>query len=131
MHTNLVPNFTINATSELILSAGAFGTPNILLHSGIGDAAELAALGIESIVNNSHVGKNLQDHVLLTNVYSVNDSASFSLDEIQQNGTFRDELIAQWKIDHSGELSLIAASQLGWYRNAPNLTTIDGIPDPR
>jgi choline dehydrogenase len=45
----------------VILSAGAYGTPPILLRSGIGPAAELAALGIETVAD-LPVGKNLRDH---------------------------------------------------------------------
>ncbi|MEO8669231.1 MAG: GMC family oxidoreductase N-terminal domain-containing protein, partial [Bauldia sp.] len=52
------------ARGEVILAAGAFGSPKLLMLSGIGDAEDLAALGIEALVDLPGVGKNLQDHLL-------------------------------------------------------------------
>jgi choline dehydrogenase len=54
----------IGAGREVILSAGGFNTPKILMPSGIGDEAELAAFGIPLVVNAPEVGKNVQDHIL-------------------------------------------------------------------
>ena len=48
---------------ELLLSAGAIGSPKILMLSGIGPANELKWLGINSIIDSPYIGKNLQDHV--------------------------------------------------------------------
>jgi choline dehydrogenase len=50
---------------EAILSAGAVDSPAILLRSGIGPAAELRELGIDSVVDLPGVGRNLHDHVLM------------------------------------------------------------------
>ncbi|WP_075348671.1 GMC family oxidoreductase [Algoriphagus marinus] len=51
------------ARKEVILSAGAFQSPQLLMLSGIGDAEELKRFGIESRINLPGVGKNLQDHL--------------------------------------------------------------------
>ncbi len=51
------------AKREIILSAGAIGSPQILLLSGIGPADELKMIGIEPLLNLPSVGKNLQDHL--------------------------------------------------------------------
>ena len=48
---------------EVILSAGAFQSPHLLQLSGIGDADDLAALGIQTVQNLPGVGRNLQDHL--------------------------------------------------------------------
>jgi choline dehydrogenase len=53
----------IFATKEVILSAGAFQSPQILMLSGIGDKDELQKLGIETKIDLPGVGKNLQDHL--------------------------------------------------------------------
>ncbi|GBP72177.1 Glucose dehydrogenase [Eumeta japonica] len=51
------------ARKEVVLSAGAFNTPQILLLSGIGPKPELEKLGIPVVLDSPKVGKNLQDHV--------------------------------------------------------------------
>ena len=47
---------------EIILSAGAFLSPIILMRSGIGPASELGSLGIETVADSPGVGRNLVDH---------------------------------------------------------------------
>ena len=51
------------AKKEVILSAGAFGSPQLLMLSGIGDKEALKKVGIESKMHLPGVGKNLQDHL--------------------------------------------------------------------
>jgi choline dehydrogenase len=51
----------VKATREVILAAGAFNTPQLLMLSGIGDRTELARHGIVTTVDLPGVGKNLQD----------------------------------------------------------------------
>lgn len=51
------------ATSEVILSAGAVGSPRLLQLSGIGPADHLTALGIKVVHDQPQVGANLQDHL--------------------------------------------------------------------
>lgn len=50
---------------EIILSAGAIASPQLLMLSGIGDATDLKRLGIEPVLHAPYVGKNFQDHPLL------------------------------------------------------------------
>ena len=57
---------------EVILSAGAIGSPQILQLSGIGPGALLQSLGIEVVKNLAGVGENLQDHLQIRTVYEVN-----------------------------------------------------------
>ena len=51
------------ATREVVVSAGAFNTPQLLMLSGIGPADHLKQMGIAPIVDAPGVGKNLQDHL--------------------------------------------------------------------
>ncbi|MEO6827904.1 MAG: choline dehydrogenase [Microbacteriaceae bacterium] len=51
------------SANEVILCGGAINTPQLLQLSGVGDAADLARLGIRSVVNLPGVGQNLQDHL--------------------------------------------------------------------
>lgn len=54
------------ARKEVILAAGYANTPAILLRSGIGDKEQVEATGNTHILNNSHVGKHMNDHVVFT-----------------------------------------------------------------
>ncbi|QIS14162.1 GMC family oxidoreductase [Nocardia arthritidis] len=58
------PEETLYA-DRVVLAAGAYGSPLLLLRSGIGPAAELGESGIETAVDLPGVGRNLQDHPLL------------------------------------------------------------------
>lgn len=53
---------TARAGSEVVLAAGAYQTPKLLMLSGIGDEAELARHDIKTLVSLPGVGENLQDH---------------------------------------------------------------------
>jgi choline dehydrogenase-like flavoprotein len=61
--------FTINASKEVILSSGAFGSPQILLRSGVGPKEEIIKHGIEHKIDLPGVGKNLQDHIDYVSVH--------------------------------------------------------------
>jgi choline dehydrogenase len=52
----------LSARREVLLCAGSYGSPATLLHSGVGDGAALAALGIETVHHLPEVGRNLRDH---------------------------------------------------------------------
>lgn len=52
----------VGATRDIVLSAGAFGTPQLLQLSGIGPAEHLAALGITPVLDNPAVGAHLSEH---------------------------------------------------------------------
>ena len=56
--------FEARATKEIIVSGGAYCSPNILNRSGIGAKDELAQHGIETLVDLPGVGKNLMDHLV-------------------------------------------------------------------
>ncbi|MGP9790923.1 GMC family oxidoreductase [Roseinatronobacter sp. NSM] len=53
-----------HADREIILSAGGFNTPKLMMLSGIGAETELAAANIETVMHAPEVGKNVQEHIL-------------------------------------------------------------------
>jgi choline dehydrogenase len=65
------------AAREVILSSGAFNSPQLLLLSGIGPPDELRAVGIEPVHALPRVGKNLQDHPLVVAVYRASSRCTF------------------------------------------------------
>jgi choline dehydrogenase len=67
---------TLFAEREIILAAGAYGSPQILMLSGIGPADELRPFGIPVVVD-LPVGTNLQDHPLLPMSYLTNERSLF------------------------------------------------------
>ena len=64
--------FTVEG-SEIILSAGAVGSPQILMLSGVGPAESLRSVGIPVLKDVPGVGQNLRDHPLLYSTWSVKD----------------------------------------------------------
>lgn len=60
---------TALAGKEVILSAGAVGSPHLLLLSGIGPRLELEAVGVACAIDSPHVGKHLKDHLMLNMVF--------------------------------------------------------------
>lgn len=67
---------TLFSKGEIILAAGAYGSPQILMLSGIGPAEQLAWLGIPTVVD-LPVGANLQDHPLLPMSYLTYERSLF------------------------------------------------------
>jgi len=64
---------TARAEREVVVSAGAFNSPQLLMLSGIGPAEHLRSVGIEPLVDSRHVGEHLQDHPLATVTYECRD----------------------------------------------------------
>lgn len=61
----------VRVNQEVILSAGAFDSPKLLMLSGIGTAEHLQAMGISVVADLPGVGQNLQDHILTCVVQEV------------------------------------------------------------
>ncbi|MFE2757928.1 GMC family oxidoreductase [Actinosynnema sp. NPDC059335] len=66
----------VRAEREVVLSAGAYNSPQLLLLSGVGPAAELAGLGIPVVLDQPEVGRNLQDHPSVNLVYGHSQPVS-------------------------------------------------------
>jgi len=64
--------YTLSATKEVIVTAGVFGSPQMLMVSGVGPAATLQQHGIPVIADRPGVGQNLQDHIYFGPSYRVN-----------------------------------------------------------
>ena len=64
----------INAHREVIISAGVYHTPGLLLRSGIGPASELEKHNITSLLHNEHVGAHLVDHLAVGTTWKLKQS---------------------------------------------------------
>jgi len=79
----------VRVNSEVILSAGAFDSPKLLLLSGIGDAEHLQALGIPVVADLPGVGQNLQDHPVVPVAHeATQDLHTASTSSIGEAGMF-------------------------------------------
>lgn len=76
-------DYLLSATKEVIVSAGAFKSPQLLMISGIGPAATLEANGIPVISELSGVGQNLWDHVAIAPfvIYEANVTTTSALND--------------------------------------------------
>ena len=85
---------TITAKKDVIISAGVFNTPQLLMLSGVGPAADLKKLGIPVVVDSPGVGANLQDN----QEYSVVSTASQNLERPKCSpGASNDPCLNDWK----------------------------------
>ena len=66
----------VRAQKEIILSAGAINSPQLLLLSGVGPAEHLHQLGIDVVADVAGVGENLQDHPAVVTYYTTKPSYS-------------------------------------------------------
>ncbi|CAD2222301.1 GMC oxidoreductase, putative [Angomonas deanei] len=96
--------------AELILSAGALKSPQLLQASGIGPADVLKAAGIETLVDLPGVGGNLQDHLQIRTEWYVKDCPT--LNRLTRNPVQLAKMGLEYLFNQSGPLSM-APSQLG------------------
>lgn len=107
-----------HAHREIILAAGAIGSPHLLQRSGVGPASLLASHGIPMVHNLAGVGENLQDHLQLRLVYRIQGARSLNQMAASLGGKLSMGL--EYALRRSGPLSM-APSQLGAFtRSSPD-----------
>jgi choline dehydrogenase len=109
---------TATAGREIILSGGAINSPQLLMLSGIGPAADLKQHGIEVHHDNKNVGQNLEDHVGLNYTYrmkvpTLNDALR------PWHGKLKAGL--QYLLFRTGPLSLSINHGGGFFKTSPHL----------
>lgn len=120
------PLFHVNASNEIILSAGTVGSAQILLNSGIGNSTTLSELGIPPLVHLPSVGHNLTDQPLTTNTFIVNSTMTY--DDINRNATVSDEVYTEFNKTGMGPLVDTFANQISFFRVNKSLTEEFGDP---
>ncbi|KIK62553.1 hypothetical protein GYMLUDRAFT_42023 [Collybiopsis luxurians FD-317 M1] len=120
------PLLQVNASKEVILSAGVIGSPHILLNSGIGDSDELSEIGIKPLVNLPSVGKNLTDQVSIINEFLVNSTRT--VDDLFRNVSLLDEVYTEFNKTGMGPLVATAGNQISFFRVNESLTNLFGDP---
>jgi choline dehydrogenase-like flavoprotein len=97
---------------EVVLAAGAIGSPQLLLLSGIGPAEQLRQLGIPVALDRAGVGANLQDHLQLRLIYQV--TGVRTLNEMYRSLFARAAMGLNYALFRRGPLTM-APSQLGLF----------------
>ena len=100
---------SVNATREVILSAGAFNTPQLLKLSGIGPSAELASFQIPLVVNLPGVGTNMQDRYE-TSVVGKSNIPFSSTEDCTFLRTSPDPCYNKWKNNAGGDRGIYASN---------------------
>lgn len=95
-------NVTIRA-KEIIITAGAIKTPQLLMLSGVGPAKALKARGIEVVADVPEVGQNLIDHHMVIMAFAAT-SEEETLYKLESNGTWAAQQAAAYAADGSGFL---------------------------
>lgn len=101
---------TVRASKEVVLSAGAVNSPQILQLSGIGPAGLLNKHGIDVVLDAPHVGENLQDHLQIRAVYKVKGTKT--LNTIAGSLFGKAMIGLEYALKRSGPMSM-SPSQLG------------------
>jgi choline dehydrogenase-like flavoprotein len=104
------------ARKEIILSSGSYGSPAILLRSGVGPKAELDTLGIPCAIDLPGVGKNLSDHQLIFFYYQVNEEGLTEDAKIHHAPNSLENAVKDWKENKTGWLSSFPFGTVAWAR---------------
>ncbi|WGF88165.1 GMC family oxidoreductase [Marinivivus vitaminiproducens] len=111
------------ASGEVVLAAGAVGSPHLLQLSGVGPADHLAGHGIAPVLDLPGVGGNLQDHLQLRLVYKVHGIQTLN----ERIGSLfnRGLMGLQYALARRGPMTM-APSQLGAFaRSGPDVASAD------
>jgi choline dehydrogenase len=115
------------AESEVIVCAGAIGSPHLLMLSGVGPAGHLREHGIPVAVDSPGVGANLSDHPLVTAMWHTPGTRA-----LWEGATVRN--MTRWRLRHSGPLASNIAEAGGFSRSRPSLPAPDlqwhALPTP-
>lgn len=112
----------VRARREVVIAAGAFNSPQLLMLSGIGPAEHLADLGIPVVVNLPGVGANLQDHPIALSFWEAAKPVTFERDLRMDRLAFN---VARWMLTGKGTPAQSPLSIQGFVRS----TASESRPD--
>jgi choline dehydrogenase len=106
------------ADREVILAAGAIGSPQLLMVSGIGPADHLRQVGVEVAHDLAGVGQNLQDHPYVVCIWESKLGGSLY-------GADKPKALLEWLLRRSGPLTSSVAEAFAFVRSRPGLAAPD------
>ncbi len=111
----------VRAGCEVVLSAGAVSSPQLLQLSGIGDPTRLAELGIPVAAAAPEVGENLQDHLQLRMIYKVTGLPTLNISANSLAG--RAGMALTYALTRRGPLTMAPSQMGGFTRSSPAFAT--------
>jgi choline dehydrogenase len=115
-------DFVAQAHREVILSAGAVGSPQILMLSGVGARDQLQAVGLDIKSDLPGVGENLQDHLAVNAGYEVAAGMSLNID---LRGVRKALNGARYLLTKKGPLAVGVSHAVAFVRSAESVATPD------
>lgn len=112
---------TVSARREVIVSAGALQSPAVLMRSGIGPAAQLAAHGIAVTVDAPEVGRNLQEHASFHSTFQVTVP---TYNTMMRPLTLAREFL-RYVVTRKGLMTIIPVEAMAYLRSHPDLAEPD------
>ncbi|MEW5810486.1 MAG: GMC family oxidoreductase N-terminal domain-containing protein [Actinomycetota bacterium] len=113
----------VRARREVILSAGAIGSPHLMQVSGLGPAELLTRHDVSVAVDLPGVGENLQDHLQLRTVYRVRNART--VNTLYRNWITRAGMGIQYLIMRSGPLTMPPSTLGAFAKSEPELASPD------
>ncbi|MEI6734085.1 MAG: GMC family oxidoreductase N-terminal domain-containing protein [Comamonadaceae bacterium] len=114
----------VKARREVIVAAGAFGSPQLLMLSGIGAAAELQKFGLPVVQDLPGVGKNLHDHIDYVQTWRVPSSTDTVGLSLRGAGKVTSAML-EWKNKRSGLMTTSFATAGAFLRSSPDVPRPD------
>ncbi|MEJ8824337.1 GMC family oxidoreductase N-terminal domain-containing protein [Variovorax humicola] len=114
----------VRARREVILSSGAFGSPQLLMLSGVGPGADLQRLGIPVVHDLPGVGENLQDHIDHVQTWRTS-SANETFGISARGGIRMAAAIPEWKKKRTGLVTTNFAESGAFVRSSPDVKVPD------
>ncbi|KAH9904267.1 hypothetical protein F4778DRAFT_780237 [Xylariomycetidae sp. FL2044] len=122
--------YTIHASKEVIVSAGAFQSPQLLMVSGIGPKATLDEFDIPVLSDLSGVGQNMWDHIMFGPAYEVGFD---TLDRVLHDPLVLADSLVDYVATQSGPLTSNVVEFIGWeklpqkYRDTWSQETVEAL----
>ena len=113
---------TVTAAREVILSGGAINSPQLLMLSGIGEAAQLAEHGIQVQQDLQGVGKNMQDHLQARLVYKTHEA---TLNDEVSSLMGQAKIGLKYMMFRAGPMTMAASLATGFMKTRDDLETPD------
>jgi len=112
------------ARREVVMTAGAFGTPQVLMLSGIGPGAHLQSHGISTVLDVPGVGQNLQDHI--DHVQSWRTASNTETFGVSVGGSLKfGKSMLEWRGKRTGMVTTPFAAAGAFFRSSPDEPACD------